>query len=52
MDYKWLGPYKVVKVLSKGFFTLRSNETDAIIERIHGAHLKVYNNPRNSIWKV
>ena len=52
MDYKWLGPYKVVKVLSKGFFTLRSIEANTIIERIHGAHLKVYNNPRNSDLKV
>ncbi len=42
MDHRWLGPYVIVKDLSKGFFSLRNVETGKMIQRVHGAHLKIY----------
>ena len=45
MDHKCLGPYEVVKNLSKGSFTLQNMESGQIIQRIHGAHLKLYFTP-------
>ena len=42
MDHRWLGPYVIVKDLSKGFFSLRNVETGKTIQRVHGAHLKIY----------
>ena len=44
MDYKWLGPYEVMKDLGKGFFSLKDMENGKIVNRIHDAHLKVYVN--------
>ena len=34
MGHKWLGPYEVVKNLSKGFFTLQNMESGQIIQHI------------------
>ena len=48
MDYKWLGPYEVMKDVGKGFFSLKDMENGKIVNRIHGAHLKVYRTPLNS----
>ena len=39
MDYRWLGPYEVIKDVGLGFFALRCEDSGRIIERIHGAHL-------------
>ena len=50
MDPQWLGPYKVAKDLGKGFYALESLQDGSIvIERINGAHLKVYLTPPSSI---
>ena len=42
MNHKWLGPYIIIKDLTKGFFSLRSVENGKETKRIHGAHLKEY----------
>ena len=43
MDFKWLGPYEIIKDVGKGFYALKNQESGRLIERIHGAHLKMYN---------
>lgn len=45
MDYKWLGPYEVIKDVGRGFFALRCKDSGQVIERINGAHLKTYQTP-------
>lgn len=45
MDPKWLGPYKIIKDLGKGFFSLQCIETEDVVKSVHGAHLKIYLNP-------
>lgn len=43
MDYKWLGPYRIVKSMSKGLYQIESVEQPKIkIQRVHGIHLKPY----------
>ena len=48
MDNRWLGPYQIIKDLGKGFFSLHNLDTGKIIQRVHGAHLKIYNTPLNT----
>uniref|UniRef100_A0A1X7V8J8 Uncharacterized protein n=1 Tax=Amphimedon queenslandica TaxID=400682 RepID=A0A1X7V8J8_AMPQE len=45
MDPKWLGPYKIIKDLGKGFFSLQCIDTEDVVKSVHGAHLKIYLNP-------
>ena len=42
LDPQWLGPYLVVNDLGKGFYSLRSMKDNSKVERVNGAHLKVY----------
>ncbi len=42
MDPQWLGPYTVKSDLGKGFYSLESLQDGSKVERINGAHLKVY----------
>ena len=45
MDHKWLGPYEILKDVGKGFFALKCLNSGKIIDRVHGAHLKIYQSP-------
>ena len=45
LDYKWLGPYEIIRDGGKGFFALKCTESGKLVERVHGAHLKLYNHP-------
>ena len=46
MDYRWLGPYTIVKALGKGLYTLEAgDESSKIIDRVHGTRLKPYLSP-------
>ena len=50
LDYRWLGPYKIVKSLGKGLYSLKGVEDPGrVIERVHGTRLKPYLSPLQSI---
>ena len=43
MDFKWLGPYRIVKSMGKGLYQIESADQPHIkIQRVHGIHLKTY----------
>ena len=43
MDFKWLGPYRIVKSMGKGLYQIESTDHRKLkIERVHGIHLKPY----------
>ncbi len=44
LDDRWLGPYQVSKDLGKGFYSLTNEEKVTVVERVNGAHLKIYDN--------
>uniref|UniRef100_A0A1X7UVJ1 Integrase catalytic domain-containing protein n=1 Tax=Amphimedon queenslandica TaxID=400682 RepID=A0A1X7UVJ1_AMPQE len=48
MRYKWLGPYHVINDVGKGFYSLKDVASNAVIKRIHGAHLKQFKTPPTS----
>ena len=40
MDYKWLGPYTIVKSLGKGLYALKAaDDSVGVINRVHGTRL-------------
>ena len=44
MDFKWLGPYRIVKSMGKGLYQIEStSHPNEKIQRTHGIHLKPYN---------
>ena len=44
MDYKWIGPYRIVKSMGKGLYQIESTDQSNVkIQRVHGIHLKPYN---------
>lgn len=45
LDHRWIGPYKVVKDVGKGFYSIQNLENRKKSARIHGIHLKPYNTP-------
>ncbi|XP_065899898.1 uncharacterized protein [Dysidea avara] len=46
LDYRWLGPYEIVKSLGKGLYSLKGVENpEKVIERVHGTRLKPYMSP-------
>ena len=39
MDYKWLGPYTIVKSLGKGLYALEAADNPGgVIDRVHAWH--------------
>ena len=52
MDPKWLVPYTITRVLGKGLYQLKKLETDQVIERVNGFHLKPYHTPPPSPHQV
>ena len=50
MDYKWLGPYTIVKSLGKGLYALKATDGSVgVIDRVHGTRLKPYLSPLASV---
>ena len=45
MDHRWIGPYKIVKDVGKGFYSIQNVDNGKKPARIHGIHLKPYNIP-------
>lgn len=43
LDEKWLGPFKIDASLGRGLFRLKGIDTEEIIPRVNGVHLKPYN---------
>lgn len=44
MDFKWLGPYRIVKSMGKRLYQIEStSHLNEKIQRTHGIHLKPYN---------
>ena len=41
MDFKWLGPYRIVKSMEKGLYQIEST-SHPNEKRVHGIHLKPY----------
>ena len=48
MDHKYFGPFEILRDVGKGFFALKCLDSGKIIERVHGAHLKIYQKPLSS----
>lgn len=49
MDTRYTGPYVIVECLTKGFYKLTEvADSDNVIERVNGAHLKAYTTPLES----
>ena len=45
LDHKWLGPYTITHVLGKGLYSLKDDNTDQVVKRVNGFHLKPYQMP-------
>lgn len=45
LDHRWIGPYKIVKDVGKGFYSIQNVDNGKQPARIHGIHLKPYNTP-------
>ena len=45
LDYRWVGPYKILKDVGKGFYFIQNVDNEKNPVRIHGVHLKPYNTP-------
>ena len=45
LDHRWIGPYKIVKDVGKGFYSIQNVDNGKKPARIHGIHLKPYNIP-------
>lgn len=49
MDTRFKGPYVIIECLTKGFYKLKEvADSDNVIERVNGAHLKAYTSPSGS----
>ena len=43
MDYKWIGPSRIVKSMGKDLYQIESaDQSNVKIQRVHGIHLKLY----------
>ena len=42
LDPKWLGPYRISKLLGKGLYSLTHSQNDHVVKRVNGMHLKMY----------
>ena len=45
MDPRWVGPYKIVESLGKGFYSVECLQDPSSHQRVCGVHLKVYHTP-------
>ena len=45
LDHKWVGPFRIVKDVGKGFYSIQNVDNGKEPVRIHGIHLKPYNTP-------
>ena len=45
LDHRWIDPYKIVKDVGKGFYSIQNVDNGKKSARIHGIHLKPYNTP-------
>ncbi|XP_065890009.1 uncharacterized protein [Dysidea avara] len=48
MDYKWQGPYKVVKSVGKGIFQILNTNDIKQTLKVHGTHLKLFYPPKKA----
>jgi len=46
MDFKWQGPYKVVKSVGKGIFQILNTNDLTQTLKVHGRHLKLFYPPK------
>ena len=42
LDPKWLGPYRISKLLGKGLYSLTHSQNGHAVKRVNGMHLKMY----------
>ena len=40
LDHRWIGPYKIVKDVGKGFYSIQNVDNGKRSAQIHGIHLK------------
>ena len=43
LDAKWLGPFRVMSSLGRGLYRLKAVDSEEVIPRVNGVHLKHYN---------
>ena len=51
MDFKWLGPFKVMKSMGRGLYQIQNVDCTEKVEKIHGVHLKPYV-PSTKVCKI
>ena len=42
LDPKWLGPYRISKLLGKGLYSLTHSQNGHVVKRVNRMHLKMY----------
>ena len=45
LDHRYVGPYKILKILTKGAYLLQLVANSEVVVRVTGSHLKPYNEP-------
>ena len=45
LDHRYVGPYKILKILPKGTYLLQLVANSEVVVRVTGSHLKPYNEP-------
>ena len=45
LDDRYVGPYKILKILPKGAYLLQLVANSEVVVRVTGSHLKPYNEP-------
>ena len=51
MDFKWLGPFKVMKSMGRSLYQIQNVDCTEKVEKIHGVHLKPYV-PSTKVCKI
>ena len=49
LDHRWVGPYKITKDVGKGLYSINNIANKKVISRVHGVHLKIYNQVSESV---
>ena len=49
MDFKWIGPFKVIKSMGRGLYKIQNMDCQMQTEKIHGVNLKPYL-PSEEVW--
>ena len=49
LDHRYMGSYKILKILPKGTYLLQLVANSEVVVRVTGSHLKPYNEPAHDV---